>query len=54
MKNIQLEDQQWAVIGSAIDAAIKAGGVQAAVVLVPVFQEIESQLQQQQPTKDPQ
>lgn len=47
MKSITLSDQAWAAIGNAIDIAVKAGGIRAAAELVPIFQEIESQLVKQ-------
>lgn len=54
MKGVNLTDQQWDLVGQAIDSAIKAQGVMAAIALVPVFQAIQEQLAEQaQPNPPP-
>lgn len=53
MKTVNLTDQQWDLVGQAIDAAVKAQGVAAAIALVPVFQAIQEQLAKQAQTQPP-
>lgn len=45
MKTVTLNEQEAGLVLGAIDAAVRAGGTRAAVVLVPVAIEIERQLQ---------
>jgi hypothetical protein len=47
MKKVNLNEQEAGLVLSAIDAAVRAGGTRAAVVLVPVALEIERQLQEE-------
>lgn len=44
MKTVTLNEQEAGLVLSAIDAAVRAGGTRAAVVLVPVALRIEEQL----------
>lgn len=43
-KTVTLGEQQARLVQQALDAAIRSGGANAAVAILPVMQAIESQL----------
>lgn len=43
-KTITLTEAQAKVVQQSLDAAIRAGGANAAVVILPIMQEIETQM----------
>ena len=43
-KQVTLSEAQAKVVQQSLDAAIRSGGANAAVVILPIMQEIETQL----------
>jgi len=43
-KSVTLTEAQAKVVQQSLDAAIRAGGANAAVVILPIMQEIETQI----------
>jgi hypothetical protein len=43
-KQVTLTENQAKVVQQSLDAAIRAGGANAAVIILPIMQEIETQL----------
>lgn len=43
-KSVTLTEAQAKVVQQSLDAAIRAGGANAAVVILPIMQEIETQM----------
>ena len=43
-KSVTLTEAQAKVVQQSLDAAIRAGGANAAVVVLPIMQEIETQM----------
>lgn len=43
-KQITLSEAQAKVVQQSLDAAIRAGGANAAVIILPIMQEVERQL----------
>ena len=43
-KQVTLTEAQAKVVQQSLDAAIRAGGANAAVIILPIMQEIETQL----------
>jgi len=43
-KQVTLTEAQAKVVQQSLDAAIRAGGANAAVVILPIMQEIETQM----------
>jgi hypothetical protein len=50
-KQVTLTEDQAKVAQQALDAAIRQGGANAAVVILPIMQSIEKQLAPEQPTE---
>lgn len=43
-KQVTLSEEQAKVVQQSLDAAIRSGGANAAVVILPIMQEIEQQM----------
>lgn len=50
-KQVTLSEAQAKVVQQSLDAAIRAGGANAAVVILPIMQEIQQQIEME-PTTD--
>lgn len=48
-KSVTLTEEQAKVVQQSLDAAIRSGGANAAVVILPIMQEIETQLAEIEP-----
>ena len=46
MKKLELSQEQIDVVMQALDAAIRSGGANTAVIVLPIMQEIEKQIKQ--------
>jgi hypothetical protein len=44
MKTVTLTEEQAKIVQQSLDAAIRSGGANAAVIILPIMQEIETQL----------
>jgi len=48
-KQVTLTEAQAKVVQQSLDAAIRAGGANAAVVILPIMQAIQQQIEPEQP-----
>jgi len=52
MKTVTLTEDQAKVVQQSLDAAIRQGGANAAVVILPIMQAIQQQIEPEQPKEE--
>ena len=51
-KQVTLTEEQAKVVQQSLDAAIRSGGANAAVVILPIMQVIQEQISPEQPKEE--